>query len=201
MFLKSLKYCLSFIVAIWFPTQILGKETHFSQCKIMDSFAISLDNGNSAYFNTFQGFYLKGEELLLKIEVDDRKDYYKVNLLVVDTKRDRHMVDVRWLGYKSGTENNGMWHSEHRVSKTGFNLFESGQNLFVASSILRFRGSDTFLELRPYNDEMMQGTLLQNLDFPVTTSAVQSLVSVLKCKNLSSLDKIIDFTKTALGDG
>ena len=107
------------------------------------------------------------------------------------------MIDAWWLGKIAGSDNSktsqsGIWASQYFALGDQGVILKNSDTLVLTSQVIRYTGADTVLELRPYSNDLMQGVLMQNLDVRVTQSAVQSLFSVLKCKNISDLSGIVN---------
>ena len=177
----------------------MGKMNFVTECKIEDMFAVASNSGKTSYHSTYENFYAKGETLFLRAEVSaiHPAKTYDFKLLLIDPKRNRHMIDAWWLGKIAGSDNSktsqsGIWASQYFALGDQGVILKNSDTLVLTSQVIRYTGADTVLELRPYSNDLMQGVLMQNLDVRVTQSAVQSLFSVLKCKNISDLSGIVN---------
>ena len=179
-------------------------NTFNSNCFIQDSYAIKMVDGKPTYFQSFQNFYVKGETLDLSISNENFSKSYSIQLVLKDKKRDRHMVDQVWFSYKEGIAEadkedvNIGPKGKHDIVANGFVLSEGLGHLLLSDKILKFYNVDTYLELRPYSEGNMQGTMIQNLDFQVTQSAVQTLLTVLHCETKDNLSASIDQFQAAM---
>lgn len=187
------------LVLLYFSSaNALTATTFVSNCFIQDSYAISIADGKPTYFQSFQNFYVKGETLNLSISSTSYAATYVIDLVFKDKKRDRHMVNYGWMSYKEGlaevekSDLNNVPSGSHSITDNGFVLSNGLGHLLLSDQILKYVGVDTFLELRPYTTGKMQGTMIQNLDYQVTQSNVQTLLTVLNCETSDDLSASID---------
>lgn len=185
------KGIISVLILIFLPTLVSSSEKFTSKCLLVDSFATSLDKGTPTYYPFIEGWYAKGEVLSLDLELIEHDDHYDFKINLIDTKRQRHMINHTWVGYLPGAEDRFVWKSKHLVSQQEFILREAWGTVHMNPMVLRFQGEDSIFELRPYSGTMMHGTLLQNLDFLETVDNVRSVFSVLKCQNESSFQRLL----------
>ena len=179
------------------PTNALA-ERYIAECVIVEATGVIVTDGSPQYFTGFQNTYQKGDTLFLGLAIvrgDGRLIETELNL--IDQKRDRAMVSATFVSDKPGVVTGNNWSDTYDIFARGFKVSGPSGALLAADSVLRFYTADTFLELRPFNNEMMHGTILQNQDFTVTQNRVASLFSILKCTNqFKSVEEVVDYLQT-----